>query len=72
MSHETPTEIKSAVIKQLYKSVLWTQSIEELVKLGVTEVIECGPNKVLSGLIKRIDKSLAIKDTNSVNSLENI
>ncbi len=72
MSHETPTEIKDAVIKQLYKPVLWTQSIEELVKRGITEVIECGPNKVLSGLIKRIDKSLAIKDTSGIDSLENI
>lgn len=71
-SHTNLAEIKTAVIKQLYKPVLWTQSVEELVKLGVTEVIECGPNKVLSGLIKRIDKSLFIKDTNSVDSLENI
>lgn len=71
-SHTNLAEIKTAVIKQLYKPVLWTQSVEELVKLGVTEVIECGPNKVLSGLIKRIDKSLVTKDTNSVDSLENI
>ncbi|MDN9007159.1 ACP S-malonyltransferase [Francisella tularensis] len=71
-SHANPAEIKTAVIKQLYKPVLWTQSIEKLVKLGVTEVIECGPNKVLSGLIKRIDKSIDIKDTNSIDSLENI
>ncbi|MFV9925279.1 MAG: ACP S-malonyltransferase [Francisella endosymbiont of Hyalomma scupense] len=71
-SHTNLAEIKTAVIKQLYKPVLWTQSVEELAKLGVTEVIECGPNKVLSGLIKRIDKSLVIKDTNSVDSLENI
>ena len=71
-SHTNLAEIKTAVIKQLYKPVLWTQSVEELVKLGVTEVIECGPNKILSGLIKRIDKLLVIKDTNSVDSLENI
>ncbi|ALB01414.1 ACP S-malonyltransferase [Francisella persica ATCC VR-331] len=71
-SHANPVEIKTAVIKQLYKPVLWTQSVEKIVKLGVTEFIECGPNKVLSGLIKRIDKSLVIKDTNSVDSLENI
>ncbi|MFV9972648.1 MAG: ACP S-malonyltransferase [Francisella endosymbiont of Hyalomma asiaticum] len=71
-SHTNLAKIKTAVIKQLYKPVLWTQSVEELVKLGVTEVIECGPNKVLSGLIKKINKSLVIKDTNSVDSLENI
>ena len=44
-SHDNPVEIKSAVIKQLYKPVLWTQSVEELVNLGVSEVVECGPNK---------------------------
>ena len=66
------TNIKSAVIKQLYKPVLWTQSIEKLVELGVAEVIECGPNKVLSGLIKRINKDLIIKDTNTIDSLANI
>lgn len=71
-SHDTPVDIKSSVIKQLYKPVLWTQSVQELVKLGVTEIIECGPNKVLSGLIKRIDKSIVIKDTSNVQSLENI
>lgn len=71
-SHKTPAEIKSAVIKQLYKPVLWTQSVQELVSLDVEQVIECGPNKVLAGLIKRIDKSLTIKDTNTTDSLENI
>jgi len=65
-------DIKSAVIKQLYKPVLWTQSIERLVELGVTEVIECGPSKVLSGLTKRINKDLIIKDTNTIDSLANI
>ena len=71
-SHEDLNEIKQATIKQLYKPVLWTQSIEELVKLGVTEIIECGPNKVLCGLMKRIDKNLTLKDTNSIESLDNI
>ena len=71
-SHSNPDEIKEATIKQLYKPVLWTQSIQELAKLGVNKVIESGPNKVLCGLIKRIDKTLEIKDTNTVESLENI
>ncbi|MDE4945235.1 [acyl-carrier-protein] S-malonyltransferase, partial [Francisella tularensis subsp. holarctica] len=57
---------------QLYKPELWTQSLEELVTLGVTEVIECCPNKVFSGLIKRIDKSIDINDTHSIERLENI
>ncbi|AXA34291.1 ACP S-malonyltransferase [Francisella adeliensis] len=71
-SHSDLNEIKQATVKQLYKPVLWTQSVEELAKLGVSEIIECGPNKVLCGLMKRIDKSLTLKDTNSTESLEKI
>jgi [acyl-carrier-protein] S-malonyltransferase len=52
--------------------VLWTQSVPELASLGVTAIIACGPNKELCGLMKRIDKSLVLKDTNSIESLENI
>ena len=71
-SHNDLNEIKQATIKQLYKPVLWTQSVQELVNLGIDEIIECGPNKVLCGLIKRIDKNLSLKDTSSVESLGNI
>ncbi|AJC49223.1 ACP S-malonyltransferase [Allofrancisella guangzhouensis] len=71
-SHLSSNEIKDAVIKQLYKPVLWTQSVQELVTLGINEIIECGPNKVLSSLIKRIDKDITVKDTNTIDSLENI
>lgn len=52
--------IKEALIKQLFSPVRWTESIEFLVKNGVTHVIEVGPGKVLTGLNKRIDKSLAL------------
>ncbi|RUS69054.1 hypothetical protein EGW08_023185, partial [Elysia chlorotica] len=65
-AHDSTDSIKSNVIKQLYKPVLWTQSVQELCNNGVTEVIECGPNKVLCGLIKRIEKDLIIKDTNTI------
>ena len=71
-SHSDLHEIKQAVIKQLYKPVLWTQSVQELAGLGVKEIIECGPNKVLCGLMKRIDKNLVLKDTNTIESLETI
>ncbi len=71
-SHSGLYEIKQAVVKQLYKPVLWTQSVQELANLGVQEIIECGPNKILCGLMKRIDKRLTLKDTNSIESLENI
>nr|WP_285903203.1 ACP S-malonyltransferase [Alkalimarinus sediminis] len=47
------------LVKQLYSPVLWTQSVKCVAEQGVTAIVECGPGKVLSGLVKRIDRSLA-------------
>jgi [acyl-carrier-protein] S-malonyltransferase len=52
-------EIKSKLVDQLYKPVLWTSSVEKMKKLGVEKLIEVGPGKVLAGLTRRIDKSLS-------------
>ncbi|MCD8524702.1 MAG: ACP S-malonyltransferase [Gammaproteobacteria bacterium] len=53
-------KIKSALVRQLYSPVRWVETIQLLSSHGVNAVIECGPGKVLSGLIKRIDKSLQV------------
>ncbi len=53
-----PKAIRDALIRQLYCPVQWTRTIEYLAAAGVTRVIEAGPGKVLTGLNKRIDKSL--------------
>lgn len=50
--------IKDALIRQLYSPVRWTETIEYFAAQGVTEVLELGAGKVLSGLIKRINKEL--------------
>jgi [acyl-carrier-protein] S-malonyltransferase len=63
-------EIKSKLVKQLYNPVLWTSSVLEMRKLGVEKLIEAGPGKVLSGLTRRIDKSLSASAIIDVNSLK--
>ena len=50
--------IRAALERQLYMPVRWTESVQALAGLGITRVAECGPGKVLSGLVKRIDKSI--------------
>jgi [acyl-carrier-protein] S-malonyltransferase len=52
-------EIKSKLVEQLHKPVLWTSSVEKMKKTGVERLIEAGPGKVLAGLTRRIDKSLS-------------
>lgn len=53
-------KLKPNLIEQLYRPVLWSQSVAELARQGITETIECGPGKVLTGLNKRIDSSLEL------------
>lgn len=52
--HTDPAEIKANLIAQLTAPVRWTQSVERMVADGATEFIECGPGKVLQGLLKKI------------------
>ncbi|EAR09754.1 ACP S-malonyltransferase [Reinekea blandensis] len=54
----TAEQIKSNLLEQLYMPVLWTRTVSYLVDSGVEEIIECGPGKVLTGLNKRMAKSL--------------
>lgn len=51
-------EIRGALQRQLYLPVRWTECVQTLVAGGATRLAECGPGKVLAGLIKRIDKSV--------------
>lgn len=56
--HENAAAIRDALVRQLYLPVQWTRCVEALAARGVTRIVECGPGKVLSGLVKRIDKSI--------------
>lgn len=53
-----PEEIRSLLVRQIYSPVQWTQCVQAMVDSGVSSVVECGPGKVLSGLNRRIDKTL--------------
>ena len=64
-------EIKSKLVEQLHKPVLWTSSVQKMQKLGIEKIVELGPGKVLAGLTRRIDRSLsasAVIDTATLQS----
>ena len=50
--------IRDALVRQLYLPVRWTECVQALAANGATRLVECGPGKVLTGLAKRIDKTL--------------
>jgi [acyl-carrier-protein] S-malonyltransferase len=68
--HGAPAEIKALMVRQVTSSVQWVGSIEWFKQVGVTDYIECGPGKVLSGLIKRIDKEASTLSIQDVPTLE--
>ncbi|WP_342512636.1 ACP S-malonyltransferase [Sporosarcina sp. FSL K6-1522] len=57
---ENHNDIQQYLVEQLYSPVLWEDSVRTLLELGVTHFIECGPGKVLSGLVKKIDRSATV------------
>ena len=68
---EDINEIKSKLVEQLHKPVLWTASVQKMQRLGIEKIIELGPGKVLAGLTRRIDRSLsssAVIDTATLHS----
>ncbi len=61
--------IRSALVRQLYSPVCWTESVEKMAAGGVEVLVEIGPNKVLTGLTKRIVDSLQAAAVNDPASL---
>lgn len=57
-TYATVDDIRSALQRQLYLPVRWTECVQALASGGATRVAECGPGKILTGLIKRIDKTM--------------
>ncbi|OEG75497.1 [acyl-carrier-protein] S-malonyltransferase [Shewanella colwelliana] len=56
--------IKDALVRQLYCPVRWSETVEAIAAEGITQLVEVGPGKVLTGLAKRINRSLSAKVAN--------
>ena len=65
-------EIKRLLIKQIENRVRWRESVINMVKLGVSQFVEIGPGKVLTGLIKRIDKNVKINAINNDSDIKDL
>ena len=65
------SEAREGLIRQVSSPVLWSESIERLVKMGVSTFVEVGPGKVLQGLIRRIAPSVEVKNVGNKEQVEN-
>ncbi|MGN7725692.1 ACP S-malonyltransferase [Luteimonas sp. 22616] len=68
--HEGQQSIRDALVRQLYLPVQWTGVVQALAAMGVTRLAECGPGKVLTGLARRIDKSLDARTLGTLGDFE--
>ena len=66
------TDLKSLLINQIEKRVRWRETIINMITYGVDQFIEIGPGKVLSGLVKRIDKDVKITSINNQSDVESL
>jgi [acyl-carrier-protein] S-malonyltransferase len=64
------TSVKNDMIKQITSSVQWVSIVQWMAANGVEEIVECGPGKVLAGLIKRIDKGCSVRNIGQLTDLE--
>ncbi len=69
---DDPAKIKNLLIEQIEKPVRWRESIINIIKSGNKKFIEIGPGKVLSGLVKRIDRNVELIQVNSINDINNL
>ena len=65
-------ELKRLLTKQIENRVRWRESVIKMINNGVNQFIEIGPGKVLSGLVKRIDRNVEVKTINSEEDIKNI
>lgn len=70
--HHQPEAIIEALAAQAAGAVQWVKTIEAMKAMGVTHIVECGPGRVLAGLIKRIDASIVVKNINSQETLQSV
>lgn len=59
-AHNEPETICAILLQQLHQPVRWTKTIQAMIEAGITQIIECGPGKVLSGLVRRVDRRLGV------------
>ena len=65
-------EIKKLLIDQIENRVRWRESVNYMIKNDVNHFVEIGPGKVLSGLVKRINKTVKIDTINNENDINNL
>ncbi len=71
-AYDNVDAIRDGLVRQLFHPVQWVKTIQYFAQNGVTQILECGPGKILSGLNKRIDKNLQLMNTSDLENLNTL
>lgn len=69
--YRNASDIRSRLKQQVYSPVRWVDTVQTMTGNGVSGFVECGPGKVLAGLVRRIDRSVAVSTLDSAEALRN-
>ena len=72
LCHKSVDEIRNALAKQAASPVLWTGCVRKMREMGVTHVVECGPGRVLSGLVRRIAPEITVANVSDLESIKSV
>ena len=67
--HTVPDDIRTVLARQAASPVQWVKTVHAMKAMGVTHVVECGPGKVLTGLIRRVDPTIETANISSVDAI---
>jgi len=70
---DVPLDMKALLLQQLVSPVLWESCVRKMVSLKASQFLEIGPGKVLSGLIRRIDRTISatsLSDTQTIKDIQ--
>lgn len=70
VAHQDVEMIRRDMPRQITSSVRWVENVQAMASDGIEKAVECGPGKVLTGLLKRIDKSIATTNVSDLASLQ--
>ena len=69
-AHADAAAIRRDMPRQITGSVRWVENVRAMAAMGIENIVECGPGKVLTGLVKRIDKSIGLHNVTDMETLE--
>ena len=65
-------DIRARLSRQVYSPVQWVRTVGTITSAGATSIVECGPGKILAGLVRRIDKNMTVGTIDSIGNLQKL